>query len=475
MCRDVRPDCILLDYQLPDLDGLEFLDRFRAEFAGDDVAIIMLTGHGNETVAVQAMKKGVQDYLIKSLNSDSLGQAVRAVILKGIMRRKIEDQRRELEALSAERLRLIAELERRTADLTEADRRKDEFLAMLAHELRNPLAPVRIGLQLLRQADGDAAIIEETCGMLERQVHHMVRLVNDLLDVSRVSRGKIRLCKQRRDFAAAIQGAVEVCRPLIDERRHRLTVSSTPGPLWLEADPVRLEQVVANLLNNAAKYTPPGGMIRVSGDRDGDEVVLRVRDDGIGIAPELLPRIFDMFTQADNSLARTQGGLGIGLTLVQLLVQLHGGSVQALSPGPGLGAEFVVRLPGIPRTRPRRSRHLRGQGARTGRSACWWSTTTWTRPRAWPGCWSSRDMSCTPALTGRAPSRPPVRSGPRSSCSTSGCRGWTATRWPNGSAPETAPTSCWSRSPATAGKRTAAARRRPVSTSTWSSPWMPRP
>ena len=184
--------------------------------------------------------------------------------------------------------------------------------------------------------------------MLERQVNHMVRLVDDLLDVSRVARGKIQLCKQRRDFASVVEGAVETCRPLIDERRHRLIVSLPPGPVWIEADSVRLEQVVANLLNNAAKYTPTGGIIRVGGHLDGDEVILRVRDNGIGIAPELLPHIFEMFMQADNSLARTQGGLGIGLTLVQLLVQLHGGSVQALSPGTGLGAEFVVRLPGIP-------------------------------------------------------------------------------------------------------------------------------
>ncbi len=218
---------------------------------------------------------------------------------------------------------------------------------MLAHELRNPLAPIRNGLQIMRLANNKDSRMETVCAMLERQVHHLVRLVDDLLDVSRITRGKIQLCKERLDFVGMVKRAVDTCRPLLDERQHRLVLSLPSEPVWLEADPVRLEQILMNLLNNAVKYTPPGGEIHVSGQRDKGEVLLCVRDNGVGITLELLPRVFDIFTQADQSLARTQGGLGIGLTLVRSLVHLHGGSVQAQSAGLGQGTEFVVRLPAL--------------------------------------------------------------------------------------------------------------------------------
>lgn len=226
----------------------------------------------------------------------------------------------------------------------EADRRKDEFLAMLAHELRNPMAPILNALHLLREQGGGPAA-EQAREVAERQVRHLARLVDDLLDVSRISSGKIHLRKGRVELGEIVARAVETARPLIAARRHELSVSLPDEPIPLEADTARLEQVLANLLNNAAKYTEPGGRLAIEARREGEAAVVRVRDNGIGIAPELLPRIFDLFTQADRSLDRSQGGLGIGLTLVRSLVELHGGSVTAASAGVGKGSEFVVRLP----------------------------------------------------------------------------------------------------------------------------------
>jgi PAS domain S-box-containing protein len=244
-----------------------------------------------------------------------------------------------------ERRRLEAELRQRNAELAEADRRKDEFLAMLAHELRNPLAPIRSALQVLRLkfSDEDEDVLRLRV-MMERQVAHLVRLVDDLLDVSRITRGKLELRKERLELAAVVERAVESARPLLDERRHRLEVELTE-PVLVEADPARLEQVLANLLNNAAKYTPPGGVVRLTARREGGEAVVRVRDTGIGIRPEMLPRLFDLFLQADRVPGRMAEGLGLGLALVRSLVLLHGGQVTASSGGPGQGSEFVVRLP----------------------------------------------------------------------------------------------------------------------------------
>jgi PAS domain S-box-containing protein len=229
--------------------------------------------------------------------------------------------------------------------LKEADRRKDEFLALLAHELRNPLTPLRNALHVLQRPDGPGVPFREVCHLMERQVEHLVRLVDDLLDVSRITRGRLELHRAPAELAAAVARAVETTRPLIEAGGHELTVSLPPERLLLEADLVRLAQVFANLLHNAAKYTERGGHLWLTAEREGDEAVVRVRDTGIGIAPEMLPRIFDLFVQADRSLARSQGGMGIGLTLVRTLVEMHGGSVRAASAGPGRGSEFVVRLP----------------------------------------------------------------------------------------------------------------------------------
>lgn len=250
----------------------------------------------------------------------------------------------------AELTRLSEQLRRQTQELAEADRHKNEFLATLAHELRNPLSPIRNALQLLRLAGNDAAIREQAGVVMERQVRQLVRLIDDLLDLARINRGRIELRREHVELAAVVAGAVESCRPLIEQQGHELTVTLLPEPVYLDADPIRLAQVFANLLTNAAKYTEDKGRIwltaRLANGRGThpDEVVVSVKDTGIGIPADMLPKIFDMFTQVNRSLGRAQGGLGIGLTLVKRFVEMHGGSVTARSAGPGHGSEFVVRL-----------------------------------------------------------------------------------------------------------------------------------
>ena len=229
--------------------------------------------------------------------------------------------------------------------LREADRRKDEFLATLAHELRNPLAPIRNALEMLRLKGNQAAVTADVRGILERQVRQMSRLVDDLLDVNRITRGKIELRKERVDLATIVQTAMETSRSLIDSRGHNLTVILPPTPIPVNVDPTRMAQVLANLLNNSAKYTERGGTIVLEAKPCGREVYIAVRDNGIGISPDALAYVFDMFRQVDRSLEKSQGGLGVGLTLVRRLVELHGGSVNARSEGPGQGSEFTVRLP----------------------------------------------------------------------------------------------------------------------------------
>jgi PAS domain S-box-containing protein len=237
--------------------------------------------------------------------------------------------------------------ERKQADdaLKESDRRKDEFLATLAHELRNPLAPIRNGLQIMRLSSDNPEAVEQARIMMDRQLGQMVRLVDDLLDVNRIGRGKLELRKSRVELAAVLNNAVETSRPIIETGGQQFTVSLPSQPIFLDADMTRLGQAFTNLLNNAAKFSEPGGRIELTAERQGSDVVVRVTDCGIGIPPEMLHKIFDLFTQVDRSLERARGGLGIGLTLVKRLVEMHGGSVEARSDGPGRGSEFVVRLP----------------------------------------------------------------------------------------------------------------------------------
>jgi CheY-like chemotaxis protein/nitrogen-specific signal transduction histidine kinase len=236
--------------------------------------------------------------------------------------------------------------------LREADRRKDEFLATLAHELRNPLAPIRNAVQILKLANPPDPELYHARDMIDRQVRQMTRLVDDLLDVSRITQGKVQLRREPIELADVVRSAVEATRPLIEASAHELTVALPPDPLNLDADPARLAQVIANLLSNAAKYTEKGGHIWLtaavaSRERERPEAVVSVRDTGIGIAAEHLPRVFEMFSQMAPALERSQGGLGIGLALVRGLVELHGGRVEAHSDGPGHGSEFVVRLPAV--------------------------------------------------------------------------------------------------------------------------------
>jgi CheY-like chemotaxis protein len=218
-------------------------------------------------------------------------------------------------------------------------------LATLSHELRNPLAPIRNALHIIRLARNDGSVIEEARTMMERQLAQMVRLIDDLLDVSRITRGKLELRKERVELAKIINDAVETARPLIEELGHRLIIELPEEPVFFDADPVRLAQVFSNLLNNAAKYMDAGGRIWLSAERHGGEVTVMVRDTGMGIPPEAMPTIFDMFSQVDQSLERSRGGLGIGLTLVKRLVEMHGGRVEAQSDGFGSGSVFRARLP----------------------------------------------------------------------------------------------------------------------------------
>ncbi len=263
-----------------------------------------------------------------------------------------------------ERKRLEEHLRRQADELAEAAQRKDEFLAMLAHELRNPLAPILNAAQVMRLRYDDSEVLARMREVVEQQVRHLSRLVDDLLDVSRITRGKIQLRKEPVDLATIVSHAVQAARPVIEARGHSLSVLIAPEPMRLNADPTRLRQVLANLLDNASKYTNPGGTIAIDARPEGEEVVVRVRDNGIGIAPEMLPRVFELFTQADVSLDRSSGGLGIGLTLVKSLVLMHAGRIHLNSDGLGHGCEVVVRLPLQPITEPTGAANRRDSDAR---------------------------------------------------------------------------------------------------------------
>jgi PAS domain S-box-containing protein len=265
---------------------------------------------------------------------------------------QLEEQQQALSASRAEALELMAQalIARERAaqaahELRESDRRKDAFLATLAHELRNPLAPIRNGLEILSVKDVPGPVADRAREMMARQLVHLVRLVDDLLEVSRITHGKIELRKERVALATVIESAVETVRPLIDTARQQLEVGLPPEPVWLEGDPIRLSQIFGNLLNNAIKYSDAGQEIRIEAKAQNGQVLVSVRDTGIGIPPELLPHVFDMFSQGHANQSQAQGGLGIGLSLVRKLVELHGGRVEAHSDGPGLGSELSVFLP----------------------------------------------------------------------------------------------------------------------------------
>ena len=254
----------------------------------------------------------------------------------------------------------------RADGLAAANRAKEEFMAMLAHELRNPLSPVLNAVSILRLVRTDDPVIRQAVGLIERQVGQMVRLVDDLLDVSRITQGKLRLTTEVVDFRTVMNRAADSARPLLDARRHEFSLLFPTEPLWVTGDPARLEQVAVNLLTNAAKYTDTGGLVRMTVAREGADAVARVTDNGIGIPADELPHIFDLFTQVDASLNRAQGGLGIGLALVRTLVELQGGRVTAASGGPGKGSEFAIKFPVLLDAKPRVPRTVVGPRQSTG-------------------------------------------------------------------------------------------------------------
>jgi signal transduction histidine kinase len=342
---------VLLDVRMVGLDGFETAKQMRARERSRHTPIIFLTAYDDNRVLIeQAYTLGAVDYLVKPIEPIILRSKVGVFVdlyLKTEQVKRQADMLRKLEQgeferkLAEENARLRASEDR----LQEEARRKDEFLAMLSHELRNPLAPILNAAHAMRVFGAtDAAKILWAQDIIERQALQLSKLVDDLLDVSRITRGKVELKLATVELAAAATQAIEGCRPLLDGRQQRLTVSFPNVPLAVHADPVRLVQVLSNMLNNAAKYTAKGGNVWLTVERENEEAVVSVRDDGKGIDAKLLPNVFDLFTQCDRSLARSEGGLGIGLTIVKSLVEMHRGRVEARSEGLGKGSEFIVRL-----------------------------------------------------------------------------------------------------------------------------------
>jgi len=328
----------------PDRGTLHVLRTGKSEMA-EDIPDALLVKGARDAEHLRILRElGLRSYMCVPLKTRGKPLGVISFVSAESGRRYTANDLAFAEEL-AHRAAVSLENAQLYAELREADRLKDEFLAMLAHELRNPLAPIRNSLHIMKQSGTDPDTIMQVREMAERQVQHMARLLDDLLDVSRISRGKIELRNEIVDLKALVNRTIEAIRPVVEERAHELTVSLPALPVRVSGDPTRLEQVITNLLNNSAKYTDPGGHITLRLSRDNDQVVLSVRDDGIGITAEMLPKIFDLFVQAERRIDRSQGGVGIGLTLVRRLVELHGGSIEARSSGPGCGSEFIVRLP----------------------------------------------------------------------------------------------------------------------------------
>jgi signal transduction histidine kinase len=373
---------VLLDVSMPGMDGFETATLIHEHPRFEKTPIIFVTGvHITELDRLKGYKLGAVDYVSIPVVPEILRSKVSVLVELHVQRQELqtlnrsleeanrrlelantnlqEEKTRELESLNQTLKRAntdlehtnrilqseVAERARAEDALKEADRHKDEFLAVLAHELRNPLAPIRNAVEIMRRSALPDPQLAWSRDVVERQVKHLTRLVDDLLDVSRITRGNINLSREAVPVTTIVARAIETIQPLIAEQRHELTVDVPEESLEVEGDLTRLTQVLGNLLNNAAKYTDPGGSIAVTVRRVGTDVDIRVRDNGIGIPPELLPRLFQLFTQVDGAAHRAQGGLGIGLALVRQLIQMHGGSVTAYSQGPGHGSEFLIRLP----------------------------------------------------------------------------------------------------------------------------------
>ncbi len=348
-------DLYLIDYRLGKRNGLELIAEARR--LGCAAPSIVLTGQREREIDLQAMQAGAVDYLVKDqLAADTLERAMRYALqrtrLEEVIRRANQDLEARVTERTAELARVnetlqseIAERKRAEEALREADRMKDEFVAMLAHELHNPLAPLSAALQLFDPVTSTPEQNAELRAMMLRQVQHLIRLIDDLLDVSRISRGKMNLRREAIDLNDVIDTALDVAGPMIQQAKHRLELDLPDQPMMLDGDKVRLAQVISNLLINAAKYTPAHGRIELRLQRFNAQALIRVRDNGVGIPPEMLTKVFELFAQVDTSHTRSHGGLGIGLTLVKTLVEMHGGTIEARSQGLGLGSEFIVRLP----------------------------------------------------------------------------------------------------------------------------------
>jgi signal transduction histidine kinase len=317
--RARRPELVVSDIMMPVLDGIGLVRAIREDAQLRTTPVILLSARAGEEARIEGMASGADDYLVKPFSAREL------LVRVGALLRAAEVRREAMEALR------------------ESDRRKDEFIATLSHELRNPLAPIRNALHILRMGREPNPQVARVQEMLERQVNHLVRLVDDLLEISRISRGTLELKREPVELGAIVRHSVETAEPLIQAAGHRLTVSMPGENLWLNGDAVRLGQVVGNVLNNAAKYTDRGGTIEVSAQRIAENVVLSVRDNGQGIAEGDRETIFEMFTRGQD--ARSQGGLGIGLALARKLIDMHGGRIEALSDGLGKGSEFRITLP----------------------------------------------------------------------------------------------------------------------------------
>lgn len=332
--RRTRPDIILSDVMMPRLGGFEVLKALRADRELSDVPVIIVSARAGEEARIEGLGAGADDYIVKPFHARELLARVGAILELTHVRQEAQE-----------------ELRRRQHLLEEADRQKNEFLAMLAHELRNPLAPIRNAGELLSRAlvtDPQAASALAT---VERQVRHLTRLVDDLLDISRITQGIIELRRAPVRLERVIAHAVEAVDPLIRQKQHTVAIVSSRKPLTVDGDPERLVQCVSNILTNAAKYTPPLGEIRVESREERGSAVVTVSDNGVGISTQLLPKVFDLFVQGERTLDRAQGGLGVGLTIVRRLVEMHGGSIAARSAGVNQGASFEIRLPLIHETR----------------------------------------------------------------------------------------------------------------------------
>jgi two-component system, sensor histidine kinase len=338
---------ILLDVQMPVMDGFETARLIRSRARNRHVPIIFMTAYGrDEAQVLEAYSLGAIDFLFKPIHPQVLRAKAGFFVefqarTRELARAELEQERQKWEA---DALRQKSEgLAHLNAELAEADRRKDEFLAMLAHELRNPLAPIELSLDAIRKRSAQGGDLERPLEIAQRQVGQLTRLVDDLLDVSRFTAGKIELRLERIALSDAIEQALVTSGPWISDREQDLVVEVSREPLFVSADLVRLTQVLSNLLNNAARYTPQGGRITLTAGREGEHVFVRVVDTGRGISEDLLARIFDMFVQERRESA--SGGLGLGLTLAKRLMQLHGGTICARSDGPDCGSEFEIRLP----------------------------------------------------------------------------------------------------------------------------------